>query len=213
MLLELKRWVVPPGNQALLQNVSWSELEQILDEFGEHRASRISYSKGVLEIMTPLAEHEDNKAMISDFVKILLEALGKEYRNLGSTTLKHEGMEQAVEPDECFYIQNEIAVRGKRRIDLNIMPPPDLAIEIDITARTRLNNYQQLGVPELWRYNGTSLEINILEAGAYVLSEQSLQFPQFGLQAVIPHYLEASKTEGKMVIMNQFRRWVNQQTR
>jgi len=208
MLLELKRWVIPPGHQALLQNVSWSELEEILSELGESRSSRISYSNGVLEIMTPLAEHEDDKALISDFVRILLEELGKEYRNLGSTTFKDQKMAQAVEPDECFYIQHERAIRGKKRIDLETDPPPDLAIEIDITGRTRFENYQKLGIPELWRYNGTTLEINILKSGNYILSEQSLQFPEFPLKEVIPQYLETSKNQGKVSLMKQFRLWV-----
>ena len=113
MLLELKRWVIPPGHQALLTDVSWSELEEILEELGEQRSRRISYSNGILEIMTPLSEHEDNKALISDFVRILLEELGQEYRNLGATTFKNQQMKQAVEPDECFYIQNETVIRGK----------------------------------------------------------------------------------------------------
>ena len=211
MLLELKRWEIPPGHQALIKNVSWSELEQILEELGETRSSRISYSNGNLEIMTPLPEHEDNKAFISDFVRIILEELGQEYRNLGATTFKSEKMAQAVEADECFYIQNEAIVRGEKRIDLNRMPPPDLVIEIDITNRTRFNNYQLLGVPELWRYDGTNLEINRLQSGTYILSDESLQFPQLAIKEVIPQYLEASRSEGKLTIMKQFRRWVREQ--
>ena len=211
MLLELNRWVIPPGHQALIKNVSWSELEEILEELGEARSSRISYSNGSLEIMTPLAEHESNKGFISDFVRIILEELGQEYRNLGSTTFKSEAMAQAVEADECFYIQNEAIVRGKKRIDLNIIPPPDLVIEIDITNRTRFNNYEILGVPELWRYDGKNLEINVLTSGKYTLSTQSLQFPQFPLKQGIPQYLEAGKTQGKTAIMNQFRHWVREQ--
>ena len=211
MLLELKRWEIPPGHQALIKNVSWSELEQILEELGETRSSRISYSNGNLEIMTPLPEHEYSKVLISDFVRIILEELEQEYWNLGATTFKSEKMAQAVEADECFYIQNEAIVRGEKRIDLNRMPPPDLVIEIDITNRTRFNNYQLLGVPELWRYDGTNLEINRLQSGTYILSDESLQFPQLAIKEIIPQYLEASRSEGKLTIMKQFRRWVREQ--
>jgi Uma2 family endonuclease len=66
MLLELKRWVIPPGHQALLKDVSWSELEAILSDLGEQRSSRIAYSNGLLEIMTPLAEHEDIEPLPSN---------------------------------------------------------------------------------------------------------------------------------------------------
>ncbi len=210
MLLDFKKLVIPPGHQALLKNVSWSELEAILAELGEQRSRRLSYSNGHLEMMTPLPEHEYSKAFISDFVRIILEESGQEYWNLGATTFKREDMAQAVEPDECFYIQNEAIVRGKKRIDLSIIPPPDLVIEIDITNRTRFNNYELLGVPELWHYEGTNLEINILRSGKYVLSDESLQFSQLPLKEVIPQYLEAGKTEGKVAILKQFRYWVRE---
>ncbi len=173
MLLELRRWVVPPGHQALLKDVTWSEFEQILEELGDKRGSRLSYSHGTLEIMSPSLEHEDDRIILSDLVKIILEERDIEFRNVGSTTFKNEQMGQAVEPDECFYIEHEPDIRGKRRIDLPVDPPPDLVIEIDITARTRFNNYEVLGVPELWRYNGETLEINVLREGQHVASDRS----------------------------------------
>src|SRR4028119_1681676 len=170
MQLELNQLIVPPGHQLLLKDVSWQMFEKILEELGETRAARVSYSKGMLEIMTPLAEHEDDKVIIGDLVKALLEELDIEFRSLGSTTFKNEDMRQAVEADDCFYIQNEAVIRGKKRIDLSVDPPPDLAIEIDITSRTKFKNYEALGVPELWRYNGRKLQINVLHAGKYVES-------------------------------------------
>jgi len=101
-------------------------------------------------------------------------------------------MEQAIEADDCFYIQPEALIRGQKRIDLTVDPPPDLAIEIDITSRTRLDNYEKLGVPELWRYDGENLEINILQNGRYVISAASIYFPQLPLREVIPHYIKQS---------------------
>ena len=208
MLLELRRWVVPPGHQVQLKEVTWAELECILEELGDRGNPRLSYSHGTLELMSPSPEHEDNKDILSHFVEILLEELDIEFRNLGSTTFKNEQMDQAVEPDACFYIEHEAEIRGKRRIDLTVDPPPDLAIEIDITARTRFNNYAALGVPELWRYNGTALEISVLQAGRYEPSEQGLHFPNFPITDVIPDYLEQSRISGRTALLRSFRRWV-----
>lgn len=151
MLLELRQFRIQPGQQLLLEDVSWQQFENILGELGEHRAARISYSHGFLEIMVPLPEHEKAKEIIGDMIKILLEAKQIAFESLGLTTLKNKSMTQAVEPD-AFYIQNQAAVIGKNRLDLSIDPPPDLAIEIDLTSRTQLDNYQILGVRELWRY-------------------------------------------------------------
>jgi Uma2 family endonuclease len=211
MQIQLRQIEVPPGQQVLLKNVSWQMLEDILAELGESRAARISYSHGILEIMTPLAEHEDSKIIIGNLVEILLEELDLEFRNLGSTTFKNAQMLEAVEADACFYIQNEIAIRGKSRINLETDPPPDLAIEIDITSRTRFNNYQILGVPELWRYNGKELEMNVLADGKYLPSNLSPTFPQFPLITIIPQFLKQSKTSGRNATIKAFRNWVKEE--
>ncbi|MEQ9236560.1 Uma2 family endonuclease [Coleofasciculus sp. E2-BRE-01] len=210
MQVQLRQIILPPGQQLLMNDVSWQMYEQLLKEFGEKRGSRINYSQGLLEIMVPLPEHEDDKVMIADFVKVLLEELDIEFRSLGSTTFKSETMQQGIEADDCFYIENEAAVRGKKRIDLSIDPPPDLALEIDLTSRTRLNNYEALGVGELWRFNGTKLEINVLQDGEYIQVSESPHFPGFALGEALPDYLERSKIEGRNQTMKLFRAWVRQ---
>lgn len=211
MLLELKRIHVPPGQRVLLKDVTWQELEIILEELGEHRAARIAYDRGTLEIMAPLPEHEDDKEIISDLVKALLEELDIEFRCLGSTTFKNQFMAQAIEPDQCFYIKNESRIRGKRRLDLTVDPPPDLALEIDVTSRTHQNIYQALKVPELWRFEKGKLQINLLQDGVYVESEESLSFPNFTLSDVIAQYLEQSLVIGRNATIKAFRAWVRQQ--
>ncbi|BAZ29634.1 hypothetical protein NIES4074_20810 [Cylindrospermum sp. NIES-4074] len=211
MLLELKRIYVPPGQRVLLQNVTWTELEAILEELGEHRAARIAYDRGILEIMAPLPEHEFDKEIIGDLVKALLEELDVEFVSLGSTTFKNQFMEKGIEPDQCFYIKNEALIRGKKRLDLTIDPPPDLALEIDITSRTHPNIYLALNVPELWRFEKGSLKINLLQDGNYVESQSSLNFPDLPLIEVIPEYLEKSKTAGRNATLKAFRNWVRQQ--
>ncbi|MDY7012630.1 MAG: Uma2 family endonuclease [Cyanobacteriota bacterium] len=211
MLLELKRFNIPPGQRVLLQNVTWPEFEAILDELGEHRAARIAYDRGTLEIMTPLPSHEADKCLIGDFVKALLEELDIEFYPLGSTTFKNELMKQGIEPDDCFYIEHEASVRGKERIDLTVDPPPDLALEIDVTSRTHPEIYQRLQVPELWRFEKGKLQINVLREGKYVEVEFSPTFPKFSLIDAIPRYLSQLKVEGRNKTMKAFRAWVREQ--
>jgi Uma2 family endonuclease len=211
MQVTLEQLVILPGHQLLMKDISWQMYEDLLDNLGEKRGSRINYSQGILEIMTPLPEHEDDKVIIGNLVEILLEELDIEFRNLASTTFKSQIMRQGLEADQCFYIENEAAVRGQKRIDLSVDPPPDLAIEIDITSRTRFNNYEALGVGELWRFNGTSLEINVLQDGVYIQSDESPHFPGLSLTHIIPEYLERSKVEGRNKTMKAFRAWVREQ--
>ncbi|MEA5621559.1 Uma2 family endonuclease [Nostoc sp. UHCC 0251] len=211
MLLELNQLIVRAGHQLLIKDVSWSAYKRILAELGDNRNYRIGYSQGVLEIMAPLPEHEVAKVIIGDLIKVLLEELDLEFWSLGSTTFDKESMDAGVEPDDCFYIQNEARIRGKDRINLEIDPPPDLAIEIDITSRTRFNNYQALRVPELWRWNGSKLQINVLFDGKYVESNTSYIFPNLPICQVIPEYLMQSKSNGRNVTMKAFRAWIRQQ--
>lgn len=186
------------------------EFEQILAELGENRASRLSYDNGVLEIVTPLPEHEDDKEIIGDLVKALLEELDLEFRTLGSTTFKNQTMAQGIEPDQCFYIQNEAKIRGKKRLDLTIDPPPDIAIEIDVTSRTHPTTYEALGVPELWRKNGDRLQIMILQQGKYIEVAESPTFPNLPISEVLLEYLEQSKKIGRNKTIKAFRQWVKE---
>jgi Uma2 family endonuclease len=117
-------------------------------------------------------------------------------------------MRQAVEPDTSFYIQNQAAVIGKNRIDLNIDPPPDLAIEIDITSRTRFDNYEILGVPELWRYQQQGLEIFLLQEGKYIKSQSSPNFPNIPIIELVNEYVRQCLTIGRSQAMRNFRSWV-----
>lgn len=211
MLLEVKRITVPPGQTVVLENFSWEEFEDILEDLGESRSSRIAYDRGQLEIMTPLPEHEVNKVYISNFVEILLEELDIEFCPLGSTTFKNQAMFKAIEPDSCFYIRNEIAVRGKNRLDLTVDPPPDLALEIDITKRSHPEIYRALGVAELWRYERGKIQILRLVDGEYIKSNKSANFPDFPLIEVIPQYLSQCRTEGRNKGIKAFRSWVREQ--
>jgi Uma2 family endonuclease len=208
MQLSFEQIIIPPGRNLLLKDISWSMLEELLAELGETCAARISYSQGMLEVMVPLAEHESDKEIIGNLVETLLEEFDIEFWALGSTTFKNEAMVRAVEPDKCLYIQNEAKVRGKKRIDLTVDPPPDLAIEIDITSRTRFDNYEKLGVPELWRYDGNQLEIQVLQDGHYVISPTSSHFPQLPLVAAIPQYVKQSQIVGRNTAIKNFRTWI-----
>lgn len=210
MLLELKRFDIPPGQKIYLKDVSWEEFEQILHELG-HRGARIAYRNRRLEIMTPLPEHESNKEIIGDLIKALLEELEIEFYSLGSTTFKNQLMQVGIEPDNCFYIQNEEKIRGKKRIDLTVDPPPDLALEIDITSRTHREIYATLGVPELWRFEKNQLQIQVLHNNFYVEVNFSPIFLNLPLKEIIPQYLERVKSSGRNKTMKNFRNWVKEQ--
>lgn len=185
-----------PGQKVTLQPVSWERFEEILVELGQKRSSRIAYANGILEIMAPLPEHERSKVLLADFVKTLLKVQKRAWEPLGSTTFKRLSMTAGIEPDDCFYIQNYKAVIGKNRLDLTTDPPPDLALEIDLTSRTELNAYEALGVPELWVYEDGKLKINVLREGKYVESQTSPTFLNVEVIKIIPRFMQRAKEVG-----------------
>jgi Uma2 family endonuclease len=209
--LQLTQIRVPPGHRIELENVSWKEFEAILEELGEHRGTRIAYSHGTLEIMAPLPEYEKPKDIISDLVKILLDESGIDWEPYGSTTFRRQDKAAGIEPDACFYIQNASRMIGAERVDLTIDPPPDLAIEVDVTSQTQVNAYETLQVPEIWRFTNKELQIFIFKNGTYIKSATSLTFPNLPIAEVISRYVQQSLTVGVSRTLRSFRQWVRQQ--
>ena len=121
-------------------------------------------------------------------------------------------MGRGLEPDECFYIRNQAAVKGKKRLDSTQDPPPDLVIEIDITSssRDRLTAYAALGVPEIWRYDGKAFWVYQLQNQEYQLSEASLAFPDIAIAEIV-HFLEKSATTDYLDLVAAFRDWLKTQ--
>lgn len=191
-----------PGSTVTIQDVSWQEFESILGELGEKRSARIAYSQSTLEIMVPLPEHEKPKDIISDIVKILLKKTGRKYEPFGSTTFKRENI-AGVEPDACFYIQNYQSMISRRRLEPND-PPPDLAIEMDVTSKTTLDAYEAIAVPELWIYDSSKLTIYLLQNGNYLKSDLSPTFPNIPLTQIIPATVEHAWQVGTVQALEEF---------
>ncbi len=197
-----------PGQKVTLQPVSWQGFEEILSKLGERRSSRIAYANKILEIMAPLPEHERSKVLIADLVKTLLKVQKRQWEPLGSTTFKRENMAAGIEPDNCFYIQNCKAAIGKNRLDLSVDPPPDLALETDLTSKTELDAYEALRVLELWIYERGKLKINVLQEGRYVESETSATFPGIAVIEIIPQFMQRVKEVGVSQDLEEFEAFI-----
>lgn len=202
------------ANRVVLENISWQTYQDLLLDCAEQPGIRLTYDQGKLEIMTPLDPHESNSELIGRFVTAITEELNIEIRSLGSRTCQREDLARGLEPDKCFYIQNEAIVRSLEQIDLNEYPPPDLVIEIDITSSSinRLGIYIALGVPEIWRYDNGRLVILRLEDGEYKECDRSPSLPLL-TPLEIMRFLELRKTMGETSLIRLFREWVRSQVK
>lgn len=196
---------VPPGNSIVLNGVKWETYKALMADVGDSRAWRIAYDEGALEIRMPLQEHEQPKIVLAYFITAIADELEIEIMELGALLLEREDLIRAIEPDTCFYIQNELLVRGKK-IDLQTDPPPDLALESDYTSSSlnKFNIYASLGVPELWRYRNESLQVYQLVEGKYEQTERSLAFPFLPI-AEVPGFIKQSISIGQRSAVRLFR--------
>ncbi|MBD1810291.1 Uma2 family endonuclease [Microcoleus vaginatus DQ-U2] len=201
VLKPVSQITLSPGSVVNIPNISWLEFESILQELGEKRRTRIAYSKSTLEIMVPLLDREIPKDLISDIVKKLLKSAGRRYEPFGSTTFKREGA-AGVEPDACFYILNYQRMIGRRRL-LPDDPPPDLAIETDVTSKTTIDAYKIIGVPEIWVYDSGRLHIYLLQDGEYVESDISPNFPEIAIAQLIPATVERAWQVGNLQALEE----------
>ncbi|MDQ3009715.1 MAG: Uma2 family endonuclease [Acidobacteriota bacterium] len=204
---------LPEGGALLFQRVSWDEYEKLVEKLGARYRARLSYDHGRLEINMPLPIHEDYKEFISHLMRALTDELELDMQALGSTTFQYEPWLQGLEPDTCFYIQNAARVIGIRRFDPKLPPPPpDIAVEIDITSESlgRFPIYANLGVPEIWRYDEQQVRMYHLTEVGYAQAPASRAFPFLTAEA-LGQFLERSLTEGQSASLREFRQWVRAQ--
>jgi Uma2 family endonuclease len=193
--------------RVLLEDVNWEAYEALLKSW-ESRSKRMTYDNGRLELMSPSLSHEQYGVLIGRMVSDFAVERQVPFHSGRMTTLKREAMRRGLEPDDCFWIQNEPRMRSRKEYDPENDPPPDLAIEVDITRSSldRMSIYAALGVPEVWRFDGTTLTINLLREGGYEPGERSLALPELTPEVVL-HFLELSDTMGEMELTRMFREW------
>lgn len=202
--------LAPPTEIIHLSGISWQTYETLRSEL-RNRRLRLTYNRGTLEIMAPSPEHELSKEVLGRFIETLAEETDLSIYPLGSTTLQRLEI-SGVEPDKCFYIRNIALVRGKKRLDLTVDPGPDLVIEIDVTSSSanRLQVYADLGVAEVWIYNGDSLLVKQLQNTTYIASQTSQFFANIPISE-ITKFLQQAQTTDYLELVKAFRRWVRSQ--
>ena len=201
-----------PGQRLRLSGVDWKTYIGLLKSFGDRPGLRMTYDRGELEIMTVTFEHENFAEFLGLMVFILTEELSLPICNGGSVTLKRKIMKRGLEPDKCFWIANEVKIRGIKRIDLRKHPPPDLALEIDVTRKSlnRMSIYAKLRIPEVWRLAKNTLTFYALQAnGTYAEIPNSLSFPQVKPDDLLRFLALCSSTEHNAIVA-QFRTWIRQ---
>lgn len=201
--------VPQPGKRLSFSCVPWSAYEFVSRAF-EDRHIRITFDQGDLEVMTLTHEHESSRKVLGRLIDMLTFVLHIRIHSGGSTTLCREILEKAIEPDECYWIQNEPLMRGRSDYNIESDPPPDLGVEVDIipSSINRMGIYAALSVPEVWRVKRGSLSVHHLGVnGLYTEASRSRAFPFLPMDAV-QHFLNEAQTTDETTLLHQFHDWV-----
>lgn len=203
----------PAGEQRIIMHdVSWQTYQRLLADRGERPVPLICYDQGSLELMSPSDEHENHKKLIGYLIVFWAAEKGAPIRSLGSTTFISKKQRRGFEPDECYYIERESLMRGRKKIDLNVDPPPDLVVEVDVSRKSlnKLDLYAGLGIPEVWRFEGKALTVYGLDAdGQYAVRLDSLQLPGFPIGDVA-EWLQRAQATDESSWAQSFLAWIRQ---
>jgi Uma2 family endonuclease len=162
--------------------------------------------------MVTSPEHERINRTLNLLVELFAEEFEVESCAFGSTTYKRKDLKRGFEPDSCFYFKNEARMRGKKRLNLAVDPPPELVVEIDITSPSlkKLPLFAAFGISEVWRFDGKEVEILILQSGEYCRTESSLALPKVTAEA-ISHFVNEIFKTGRLEWIKKVRAWAQQQ--
>lgn len=179
---------LPPGAVVRLP-ATWQDYQSLCDSRGASSIPRLKYRHGEVLLMSPLPAHGRDAHLLASIVTTLLDHSGQEYDAFTPVTMSLPE-ESGIEPDYCFYIDHWQAVSGQKRIDWKHDPPPDLAIEIDVTSYSDVQDYLPYRVPEVWLYKNQQPLIYQLQDAAYQLQPDSRYFPNVDLQSAIDRCMQ-----------------------
>lgn len=202
----------PPPQHIVFGDIGWEQFLAITNALGERSGLRIAYDGERLEFMTLSRRHERLKKLLGRLIEQLTLELNIPCESGGQTTFRSELIRRGLEPDQCYWIQHAEQLVEVDDWDPAVHPPPDLAVEIDVTASAldRPEIYARLGVPEVWRCDGQSLEALELGAdGAYSEITRSLAFPFLEVASLQPFLHPAGRHETSIV--KEFVEWVREQ--
>ncbi len=199
--------------QHIVLHVTWEGYVSIGEALRDQPV-RMTYHQGALEIMTLSLEHEWVKKLIARLLECFFLEMEIEVHSGGSTTFKRELLDGGLEADECYWIQHEEQIRGKSDYHQDDDPPPDLALEVEISRGIikRLPIYAALKFPEIWRYDEQAIEVLLLDSrGQYKPSASSKALPMLPV-AELARFLELRHSVSETQVVRQFRDWVRQQS-
>jgi Uma2 family endonuclease len=199
--------VLPTTRQTIvLRGVPWHTY-QSLRKVEENNHLRMTYDRGVLEVMSPFKSHGKIATILDRMIYEWTRFRRIEVESGRDMTCDREDLEQGLQPDLCYWIAHGSLVRGKDEIDFLVDPPPDLALEVDITRSSipKLPIYESLKIPEVWRWQDRIEVLRLNHETRYEISVESTVLPGFPLK-LAEELIQRRNVEGENALLEQFER-------
>jgi Uma2 family endonuclease len=191
-----------------IHDVDWDDYTAMLRALRDRPSPRLIYLDGSLMLVTTSQAHERIKKRFGMLVTEIVAGLRIPHIPTGQMTFRRESRRGGVEGDETYYIGNLGRV-GDKVVDLEVDPPPDLAIEAVVgnPAKKAIATYCRLRVPEVWACDDARLRILLLgEDGRYAESPTSAAFP-FLTSAEIFEWVKRPSGGNETEWVKEVRRW------
>ncbi len=203
-----------PARSFVMEDVSWDYYDHTLRELeAAGRHVRVTFDDGRMELMTVGDMHEWTKKAISRLIEIYALERDIPIFPKGSVTCRRRSLGKGVEPDESYYVNTPMPPISLGELNLNKYPPPDLAIEVDISESSipREPIYAALGVGEIWRYDGQRVTpLHRSAEGTYIAADRSIAFPDLPME-IFNRFLKLALGEGHVQAIKDFRDWARGQ--
>jgi len=195
-----------------LRDIDWNGYTTVSRLRGGRPRPRMTYLEGSLFLTTTSLPHERFKKLLDRLVVMVAHELRFTFYQTGSATYRRESKRGGIEGDETYYFANATRVGDKAEIDLDVDPPPELAIEVVHTnpVGASLEVYRRLGVPEVWACEDEGLTILVLQAdGRYAESKTSAVFP-FLTAVEIFDWVTRPDANNDLEWLDELQRWVRE---
>jgi Uma2 family endonuclease len=193
-----------PGGTLVKMLGTWQDYRSLCDSRGDSSIPRIKYRNGEILLMSPMPRHGREANIVADIVKVLLDSQNRNYEAFTPITMQIPE-QSGIEPDYCFYIDRWQDMVGKDRIDWEADPPPDLAIEIDVTTYTAVADYGPYQIPEVWLLRKGKLQIYGLQDENYEIRSLNRYFPDLDLPKIIQDVFKLAAEQGTGVAIRELR--------
>lgn len=210
--------VPEPDQRVVLGQINWDQYVTISDALVDRHNPRMIYLDGGLTLLVTPRRHDWFAERLGFLVVSVADGCDILWEDAGQATFRREDLDAGVEGDKTYYFGDHAEImKGPVDIDLATQPPPDLAIEVELThpADVAVSAWGRLGVPEIWRFKVESFALSFWsrrEDGRYERIDRSQGLPALTPGDVLGQ-LRLADSLGSSRWYAQLRDWVRGELR